>query len=125
MAKTTASKESKTSFKPRLLTLCCKDRKRDKEKNEWYDTPTVTLAGQWMYDAGFRSGQWIEITVQNRQLTIQVVSEPGERPPRKLPVIEWKQIREGWIEIPKINRQPIHHSIATKQALRKKKAIAK
>ncbi|MCD8031137.1 MAG: type I toxin-antitoxin system SymE family toxin [Bacteroides sp.] len=53
------SDQSRERFKPRLLTLCRKDRKKD-ENGEWYHTPTVTLAGQWLYDAGFRSGQRIE-----------------------------------------------------------------
>lgn len=74
-----------------------------------------------MYDAGFRSGQGIEVTVEERQLIIRIVCEPGERPVRKLPVIGWKQLREGWIQIPEVTRHPIHHSVATKEARRKKR----
>jgi len=65
------SNQSQTSFKPRRLTLL----RCNKTRNLWElssTVPTITLGGRWMYDAGFRSGQKIEITVENQQLTIRV-----------------------------------------------------
>ncbi|MCC8096507.1 MAG: type I toxin-antitoxin system SymE family toxin [Tannerellaceae bacterium] len=77
------------------MTLCRKDWKRD-ENEELYFTPTVTLAGQWFYDAGFRSGQRIELVIENRQIIIRVDREPCDRREmsKKELAVEVKRLRK-------------------------------
>ncbi|MCC8199406.1 MAG: SymE family type I addiction module toxin [Tannerellaceae bacterium] len=75
--KVVACETSPQGFKSRFLTLCRKARKLDKD-DKWYYTPTVTLAGQWLYDAGFRSGQRIELVIGDRQIVMRVDREPSE-----------------------------------------------
>ncbi|MCC8199403.1 MAG: type I toxin-antitoxin system SymE family toxin [Tannerellaceae bacterium] len=93
--KVTPHETSNPGFKSRFLTLCCKDGKRD-ENNELYFTPTVTLAGQWFYDAGFQSGQRIELVIGNRQIVIRVDREPGDRrePSKRDLTVEVKRLRK-------------------------------
>lgn len=63
-------------FKPRKLTLSYDHNlKYDKESRERYYTPKVLLGEQWMYDAGFRCGQKVEVIVRERELTIRIVEE--------------------------------------------------
>ncbi|MCD7935446.1 MAG: type I toxin-antitoxin system SymE family toxin [Tannerellaceae bacterium] len=114
------SNQSEQSFKPRLLTLLRKDRKRDEEKDEWYHTPTVTLAGQWLYDAGFRSGQRIEIVVENRQLVIRVEREPRELPDKKLTFAQWEREYEKWIQSTKPTEKPFRQRKSAKNNYERK-----
>ncbi|MCD8080270.1 MAG: type I toxin-antitoxin system SymE family toxin [Bacteroides sp.] len=103
------SNQSNQRFKPRLLTLCRKDMKKD-ENGEWYHTPTVTLAGQWMYDAGFRSGQRIEVIVEERQLILRVEREPLYRPTRKQLSNKIERLRLQLLQLAEKTHEPISHA---------------
>ncbi|MCC8199409.1 MAG: type I toxin-antitoxin system SymE family toxin [Tannerellaceae bacterium] len=67
----TEGRNGQPSFKPRRLTLL----RCNKTRNLWElksTVPTITLGGRWMYEAGFRSGQKVEITVEDQKLILQV-----------------------------------------------------
>ncbi|MCD7932520.1 MAG: type I toxin-antitoxin system SymE family toxin, partial [Tannerellaceae bacterium] len=88
------------SFKPRTLTLL----QYGKRHNYWESEstiPAVTLAGKWMYEAGFRSGQKIRIIVQEHKLIIRIESDP--EPTGGHPVIEWERKRPLWNQPPRLH----------------------
>ena len=55
-------KQAKLHYKPRLNT---------KRKNR--DVPWLNVSGLWLERAGFGIGQQIEISIEDRQLTIKAV----------------------------------------------------
>jgi len=87
------------SFKTRKLTLLRKDWKRD-ENDEIYYIPTVTLAGQWLYDAGFRSGQRVELVVENRRIVMRVESEPCDGPSKEQLTLQIKRLERQLRQLP-------------------------
>ncbi|MCD8179274.1 MAG: type I toxin-antitoxin system SymE family toxin [Tannerellaceae bacterium] len=87
-------------FKPRTLTLL-RYNLRCNEREHKSTIPAVTLAGKWMYEAGFRSGQKIRIIVQERELIIRIESDP--EPTGGHSVIEWERKHTSWNQPPQLH----------------------
>ena len=58
-----------TKIRKRHLVVCNKAYHRQNDNYVLY--PIIALKGKWLYDAGFRAGQLIEVQCEEGRLTIR------------------------------------------------------